>query len=198
VRTKTPFLDEKMLDAAGKLFGSRRFHEVRMEDIAVEAGVSKGTLYRYFRDKDEMFLALLEQASAKLLAELKRRVAQAQTGRARLIGVVDAVVTLFDAHPHMFDLILRAELGQDQGKRFPWQEVRAEGMRLVFDIFEDGRTSGEFRVHHPETAMLMFLGGMRAVIRAGKRPRPERLAEQIVDDFLHGAASIVKRASKTA
>mgnify|MGYP002784761585 CR=1 FL=1 len=189
MRTKTPFLADKMLDAAGTLFGAKRYHEVRMDDIAAEAGVSKGTLYRYFKDKEEMYLALLEQASAKLLDELRQRVERADSCREQLVGVVDAVVTFFDSHPHLFDLILRAELGQDQGKRFPWQEVRAEGSRLVAGIFEEGRATGEFRVHHPDTAMLMFLGGMRAVIRMGKRPRPDGLAEQIVDDFLHGAAT---------
>jgi TetR/AcrR family fatty acid metabolism transcriptional regulator len=189
VRTKTPFLAEKMLEAAGRLFGTKRFHEVRMEDIAAEARVSKGTLYRYFHDKEEMYLALLKQASHQLLMELKRRVEQAETCRDRLIAVVDAVVVFFDDHPHLFDLIQRAEIGQDKGKAFPWQEVRAEGMRIVLDVFEEARRSGEFRMRHPATAMLMFLGGMRAVIRVGTRPRPLGLAEQIVDDFLTGAAA---------
>ncbi len=44
MRTKTPQFSEKMLEAAGRLFGTRRFHEVRMEDVASEADVSKGTL----------------------------------------------------------------------------------------------------------------------------------------------------------
>src|SRR6202043_2112108 len=71
VRTKTPQFSEKMLEAAGRLFGTRRFHEVRMEDVASEADVSKGTLYRYFRDKDEMYLALLARASRQFVTELR-------------------------------------------------------------------------------------------------------------------------------
>src|SRR4051794_34450694 len=48
VRTKTPNLREHMLDAAARMFGNKRFDETRMDDIAAEANVSKGTLYRYF------------------------------------------------------------------------------------------------------------------------------------------------------
>jgi AcrR family transcriptional regulator len=182
-----------MLEAAGRLFGARRFHEVRMEDIAAEAEVSKGTVYRYFKDKEEMYLALLEQSSHQLVAELHARVGEAQGGRQRLIAVVDSVVTFFDAHPHLFDLIQRAELGHEQGKAFPWQEVRDKGMRIVLDIFADAKTCGEFAVRDPKNAMLMLLGGMRAVIRGGDRPRPRGLADRLVEDFLHGAAVIEEK-----
>jgi TetR/AcrR family fatty acid metabolism transcriptional regulator len=189
LRTKTPFLAEKMLDAAGRLFGGRRFHEVRMEDIATEAEVSKGTLYRYFQDKEEMFLALLERASHQLVKELHTRVGEAEGGRARLVAVVDAVITFFDRQMHLFDLIQRAEIGHEQGRRFPWQEVRDKGMRIVLDIFDDARKAGEFTIRDPQTAMLMLLGGMRAVIRTGPRPRPRDLAERIVADYLNGAVT---------
>jgi len=198
VRTKTPFLAEKMLDAAGRLFGTKRFHEVRMEDIAAEAEVSKGTLYRYFHDKEEMYLALLERASHQLAAEFKRCVASAPDCRSQLVAIVDAVITFCDAHPHLLNLIQRAEIGMEAGKAFPWQEVREEGMRLVLDIFERGRQNGEFRVSDPATSMLMLLGGMRAVIRFGEKPRASGLAEQIVDDFLHGVASPALRAFDAA
>ena len=200
MRTKTPFLPEKMLDAAGRLFGARRFHEVRMEDIATEAEVSKGTLYRYFQDKEEMYLALLERSSHQLVAELRARVGKAVGGRARLIAVVDSVITFFDQQPHLFDLIQRAEIGHTQGRAFPWQEVRDKGMRIVLEIFADAKNSGEFAVREPGTAMLMLLGGMRAVIRAGERPRPRGLAERLVDDFLNGAAALVdkKRIARSA
>jgi AcrR family transcriptional regulator len=187
VRTKTPFLSEKMLEAAGRLFGANRFHEVRMEDIATEAGVSKGTLYRYFHDKQEMYLALLERASHQLVVELKSRSESAATSRDRLIAVVGAILGFFDERRHLLDLIQRAEVGQENGRAFPWQEVRNEGMRIVLDILEEGQRSGEFHIVDPNISMLMLLGGLRAVLRFGERPRTAELAEQIVDAFLHGA-----------
>jgi AcrR family transcriptional regulator len=190
VRTKTPQFSEKMLEAAGRLFGTRRFHEVRMEDVASEADVSKGTLYRYFRDKDEMYLALLAQASRQFVAELRRRTDAAQDARARLVALVDAIVSFFDRQPHLFDLIQRAEIRRELGSAFPWQQARDETLRLVQDIFEQGRSEGIFSVRRPDLAALMLLGGLRAVIRFTPQPRRDQLARDLVQDFLTGAANL--------
>ncbi|MSQ93318.1 MAG: TetR/AcrR family transcriptional regulator [Gemmataceae bacterium] len=44
----------QILDAAAQLFAKRRYHEVRMDDIAESAGVAKGTLYKYYHDKEDL------------------------------------------------------------------------------------------------------------------------------------------------
>jgi len=190
VRTKTPAYSEKMLEAAGKLFGTRRFHEVRMDDVATEADVSKGTLYRYFRDKEEMYLALLARASQQFVSELRARTEAADGARARLVAIVEAIVSFFDRQPHLFDLIQRAEIRRELGAAFPWQQARDETLRLVQDIFKQGRIEGTFAVRRPELAALLLLGGLRAVIRFSGQPRPIHLAKDVVDDFLGGAAVV--------
>jgi TetR/AcrR family fatty acid metabolism transcriptional regulator len=176
MRTKTPRLNERMLDAAGRLFGARRFHEVRMEDIAAEADVSKGTLYRYFEDKEELYLALLQRATDQLVELLEERLERIEDPRVRLVELVATNVEYFDTHPHLLDLIQRAEVLRDRNNQFPWQKARDANFRLVGDIFR----SGHIPVTDPETATMMLLGGLRAVIRFGERPRPDDVAERVV------------------
>jgi TetR/AcrR family fatty acid metabolism transcriptional regulator len=187
VRTKTLAQAEKILAAAARLFATQRFHEARMEDIAAAAEVGKGTLYRYFKDKDELYDALLVRAGEQLsrrLAEVMERVGGA---RARLEAIIAAVVGYFDEQPHLFDLIHRAEVMHAAGGDFPWEGTRQENIRLVRRVFAEGAESGEFTVRDPELGGLMLLGGIRAVIRFGRRPRAPDLARRIVDDFLAGA-----------
>src|ERR1700761_5292813 len=105
VRTKTPAQAEKILDAAASLFATQRFHEARMEDIAAAAEVGKGTLYRYFKDKEELYLALLERAAVGISARLTSETGAAEGIHARLEAVVRAIVGYFDDNPHLFDLI---------------------------------------------------------------------------------------------
>ena len=52
---------ERILSAAYHIFGRRGFHAVKMDDIAAEAGVAKGTLYLYYENKAELFHAVVEK-----------------------------------------------------------------------------------------------------------------------------------------
>jgi AcrR family transcriptional regulator len=188
VRTKTPLQAEKILTAAARLFATQRFHEARMEDIAAAAAVGKGTLYRYFRDKDQLYHALLVRAAEQLTARLHEEVGRAAGPRARLEALVAAIIRFFDEQPHLFDLIQHAEVTQGPGDDFPWQEARAEAVRLVQQVFAEGRESGVFRVEDPDLAVYLLLGGVRSVIRFTPRPRAGDLPRRIVDHFLQGAA----------
>ena len=191
VRTKTASQAEKMLDAAAHLFGTFRFHEVRMEDIAAEAAVGKGTLYRYFEDKEELYLALLARSSRQFLQRLEEELAQAEGPRAQLEALVGGIIAFFDEHPHLLDLIQRAEVMRRPGAEFPWQKTRDDLLHLVADLFEEGRRQGAFALRDPDLNAMMLLGGLRSVIRFGPQPRPKDLARRIVANFLHGAAAPV-------
>lgn len=189
MRTKTDLQEAKMLDAAARLFGTYRFHEVRMEDIASEAVVGKGTLYRYFKDKEELYDALLERASRQLLARLHEAQDQADNPRTRLEALVTAIIAFFDEHPHLSDLILRAETVVRPGQAFPWQKTRDAVGQLLHGIFTDAQSRGEFAIRDPEDMILMLQGGLRSVIRSGAKPRAEDLPRRLVAAFLDGAAA---------
>lgn len=186
MRTKTPRQADKMLDAAARLFGSQRFHEVRMEDIASEAQVGKGTLYRYFTDKEELYLALVTRASEQILERLHEDLAEVETAIDRLRTIVAAIIGFFDDQPHLLDLIQRTEV--IRGPDFPWQKTRDQVLHLVLDVFKQGKEQGEFTLRDPDLAALLLLAGLRGVIRFGKRPRPRDLAQRIVDGLLQGHA----------
>jgi AcrR family transcriptional regulator len=188
VRTKTPLQAEKILTAAARLFATQRFHEARMEDIADAAAVGKGTLYRYFRDKEELYEALLSRAAEQVNARLDEELARAAGPQQRLEAIVRVFLVYFDEQPHLFDLIQHYEMSHPQDANAPWQRIRTETWRLVREIFEEARRLGLFAVRDPDVAMLMLLGGLRAVIRFGPRPRPADLVPRIVEEFLHGSA----------
>jgi AcrR family transcriptional regulator len=190
VRTKLPLQADRMLDAASRLFAARHFHEVRMEDIASEAGVGKGTLYRYFHTKDDLYLKLLERAAEQYLARLRQAVGATAGARDRLVAVAAAIVAYFDEQPHVLELIQRAEVERGRGEGFPWQQAREELFRMVTGLFAEGTARGEFTVADPNLSMMLLLGGLRTVIRFGPRPRPPDAAERAVDALLHHSPGV--------
>jgi len=64
-RTKT------ILNAAMKLFSETDFHEVTVDEIAHNVGVSKGTLYLYFKNKEDLFFSVIEEKSNELFSRLE-------------------------------------------------------------------------------------------------------------------------------
>ncbi len=159
-----------------------------MEDIAELAEVGKGTLYRYFKDKEELYMALL----ARVAEEWTERMCAADEvhgARAKLEAVVAAIIDFCDERPHVLDLIQHAEAMQDPDAELPSQRMRRDNIRLVESILEEARRSGEFHVADPEIAARLLLGGLRPIIRCGATPRPLDLAQRIVDMLLEGAAT---------
>jgi AcrR family transcriptional regulator len=171
-----------MLDAAARLFGRQRFHEVRMDDIAAEAEVGKGTLYRYWSDKEQLYLALLDRASGQFLGRLRGEIERGGRPRTRLTRVATAIIEHFDDNPHLFDLIQRAEVMQGAG--FPWRETRLELIKMVTGLFQELKAENPMVVRDPELTTLLLLGGLRTVIRFGQKPRPKDIGERIMDVFV--------------
>jgi TetR/AcrR family fatty acid metabolism transcriptional regulator len=180
-----------MLQAAAGLFGTQRFHEVRMEDIAAAAGVGKGTLYRYFSDKEDLYLALLERASKHMHQRLEQSVRNVKGATAQLKAMVTAIIAFFDEQPHLLSLIQREEVLR--GPDFPWKKTREEMLDLMIGLLQEGNDRGEFAVRDPDLLALLLLAGLRGVLRFGKRPRPRDLAQRIVDIFLKGAVAGLPR-----
>lgn len=189
MRTQTPLTKKRIFDAAARLFADHRFHEVRMEEIAASAGVGKGTLYRYYRTKDDLYLDLIATASAEVLAMVESRRRGAASMEQRLEAIVEALISFFDAHPFFLDLLQHVEAHRDAHRDFPWARVRKELSRSVAEILSAAHREGQVVVDDPEMSALILLGGTRAVIRTSSPPRPDGLARRIVSHVLDGIRS---------
>src|SRR3989304_5899384 len=60
----------QLLDPASRIFATRVYHLVTMEEVAHAARVGKGTLYRYFPSKEDLYLAIVDEAFGLLIDRL--------------------------------------------------------------------------------------------------------------------------------
>lgn len=185
MRTLTADTKQRIVEAAARLFAVQRFHEVRMEDLAAEAEVGKGTIYRYFHDKEDLYRGLIATAAEQILQEVDRRVAGVECPRAKLEAILKAAFDFFESHPYLSDLLQRVEALNPSDETFAWTPVRKEFAGRLETILSDERLS----VADPASTALMLLGALRQVHRFGKRPLAKNLVEQVVSTFLFGATA---------
>lgn len=125
----------RLLDAAMTLLGSLPYRDVKVVDIAREAGTSPATFYQYFADVEEAVLAIAdEMASAvgPLLASLVSSSEWNDTdGWAAALRVADGFIAVWDAHRSVLRLI---DLATDEGdERF--REIRTRLLGAPAEAF---------------------------------------------------------------
>ncbi len=82
----------KILEAATARFAEVGYEAASMDGLAAAAGVSKGSLYDYFKNKEDLFYASFEWFEAQVLAASMARMQDGDSARARLINFADASV----------------------------------------------------------------------------------------------------------
>lgn len=114
---------QRLLDAGASVLPARGYHDARVDDIVEAAGVSHGTFYRYFANKDDFFRVLAESATAGLIHLLDELVVTA-TAAGGGLAEVDVLRAWLDA---WFDAYR-----SNGGVISTWQEMRTDGEMTDF------------------------------------------------------------------
>ena len=97
------FHRRNILDAADKLFCKNGVHKTTMEQIAIEAGYSKPTLYGYFKDKDEVYFALVLEFMQKIVAKVDKSIDERATFTATFMKICQDLLRLATRYPLYFE-----------------------------------------------------------------------------------------------
>jgi AcrR family transcriptional regulator len=138
---------DEILAAALASFAERGFAATRLEDVAVRAGISKGTLYLYFNGKEELFEAVVR---ATLLPHIERLEELATKFEGPSAALLERQLLTFadvvDSRVGAIPKLVIAEAGNFPDlARFYLDEVVRRGLRLIGTILRRGIERGEFR-----------------------------------------------------
>ena len=165
-----PLKRRRILEEAAHLFAEKPYHDVRLEDVAARAKVGKGTIYIYFSNKDELYLALVDEGFTLLVAELGAQQDHEESARDALRRILAALVRFAIEHPHLAEL-MRSSAG---GAGARPTRVRAALTSLIETTIRRGVRRGEFRDPNPGLTALCVPGLVRSVILFGPRKLDER------------------------
>ncbi len=186
-RKRTTDTRTAIVRGAAAIFAQREFHEVLTDDIAQHVGVGKGTIYRYFGSKDELYLA----AIADGLDEFHAAVTSVLQQDAPLAATIDAVartmITHFWRRRDFLVLIARLEPKLKPRQRADWQRRRAELVTLIQRVLSRAAARGEIGRVNARLAVEAFFGMIRGLcIYRAEGDRPEELARLVTTLFLVG------------
>ncbi len=192
----------QIMKAAEKLFTSRRFHEVTTDDIAKEACVGKGTIYRYFQDKDELFFQIAMVGFDELCDVIRAKVAEAKDFANMLAGVCQEISEFFQARRQALRM-MQADAGsayQENGdfhKR--WMAHRRKLVSAVAGIMARGTAERALRGDvAPEVLANFLLGLLRTRARDLDHMDEASRSLQVIADFFMNGASPAASAAKAA
>lgn len=176
----------EIIDAATRLFASRPFHEVRLDDVAAAAKVGKGTLYVYFQSKEDLYLSLIREGFAEMVRQAgssPRPPAASAAGRAdeeawgRLRSIIAALVGFAVRFPDLYRIMRSGVITpEDPGL----QRTRAELVGLIEGALRDGVARGVFDDPHPELTVQFILSFVRGALLY---PPPD-LTPQMLEDHI--------------
>jgi TetR/AcrR family fatty acid metabolism transcriptional regulator len=186
----------RIIDAAVRVFADRGFHQARVTDIAAQAGVADGTIYLYFRNKEDLLLTIFEEKMGEINEGIRRE----------LEGVEDVFDRIRLFARYHFRLVQQeralAEVLQVElrlSNKF-LKEYRPKPLWAYLDQFAEilraGQAAGKVRADvEPFVAKWAFFGAldelaMQWVLARGKaRFNLDKAADTVADIFIKGIAA---------
>src|SRR5258708_11475599 len=133
---------ERILTAAERIFARHGFFAAKVADVAKEAGVADGTIYLYFKSKDDLLISVFERRMQQLLAALRAAVASKTKPRDQLRAFVKTYLQLVHDEPTASE-VLTIELRQSSKFMKEYDNVElADFLRLLRGIVAAAQADG--------------------------------------------------------
>jgi len=191
MKTKSEEKRLALLKAALAVVTEKGYFETKVDDVARRAGVAKGTVYLYFKDKPAIYIGLVDWLLEQALAVTAEVVAKPISPRRKLDELFSTWSSGVMSNPGVLSLLSMENIHQDNTlmKRFKKHVLPhiIEMQDAVAGIMKQGMERGEFRPADPRAAATMYLGAFRAeLLAAANRPRTPRAVESVKELFLFG------------
>jgi AcrR family transcriptional regulator len=180
----------KLLEAAACEFGRVGLERASIDTISLAAGYAKGTIYNYFASKEELFLAVVEEASAQ--AAVAAAVPGAAPARQRLQAVLAAFCDWAGAHEAFARVLVRECLMGTPALHARVIDAEAPFTGELTAILDEGARRRQLRTDLPSEQLALAIAGLTDLALAqhwasgGTNPMREEIPELVLRVVLDG------------
>jgi len=161
---RDPDKPQQIIEAAVRVFARKGYYNSRVSDIAREAGIAAGTIYLYFKTKDDILVTLFRDKMADFVDTVRKAIAVEPDAASKVRRLVSLHFRILEDNPDLAEVV-QVELRQ--GQKFfrgaSSQEIGAY-FALIGSVLEEGVAEGRFRSGLPvKVATKMLFGAMDQV-----------------------------------
>jgi len=183
---------QRIMKAAERLFGTRQFHEITLDEVAEQADVGKGTIYLHFSDKEDVFFQTALAGFDELCVLLTRSSFADATFPQGLLQTCEMIGGFFRQRRPLFRIIHTEgdrALGRGGSLRQRWLKRRKELTAAMAAIISRGVASGHIRPDIPAQVLAEYLLGMlrTRALEMEDTPESQRSLPSLVDLFINGS-----------
>jgi TetR/AcrR family fatty acid metabolism transcriptional regulator len=181
----------RILDAAVKVFAERGFHSATVAGIARAAGVADGTIYLYFKGKDDLLLRLFDEKMTELLGEARAAVARERTAPGKLRRFIQLHLALVERNPELASVLI-VELRQSaQFLKAADRQKLAAYVDLIAEVVKGGQENGEIDANiSPATVKRAVFGALDELalgwLLGGRRTTLKKTAAEVAEWLVRG------------
>ncbi len=183
---------EQIVEIAAQLFVEHGYKGISMREIAQAVGLSKAGIYHHFRDKEDLFLAVLTANLRRIEGLIEEACREHKTTRARLQAILTGIFSLPLAQRAIIRLASQemAALSPEARREFA-RQYRQSFIDRIVDILREGVERGELRPLNPRLATWMLLGMAYPFlypVHQSELGDPQETIETMLCIFFEGAA----------
>ena len=143
------FMETTIAQAAKEVFAERGYQRATLEEIAQRAGMSKATIYLYYRNKDDLFLHAVEELVNTAMAAMAQEATTAKPPLEKLYSMVRGKVEFYEREREFFRIYLSEKQGLEVAPKTPHKkairEMYLQGVRTLAGVVQEGIDAGVLR-----------------------------------------------------
>lgn len=183
---------EIIIEAAVKVFARKGFYNAKVKDVAREAGVADGTIYLYFKNKDDLLISLFESKMEIILTRFKNALKKVSDPLEKLTTFIKVYFDLIKEDNELSE-VFQVELRQSTKFLKDYHNQKfADYLNIISSILDAGKRDSFFR-HDLNTKIttLIIFGAIDEVARqwilgAGSKYSLKEAAEQTCNNLVSG------------
>jgi AcrR family transcriptional regulator len=149
-----------IIETAARLFAEHGYADCEMDRLAGELGIAKGTLYLYFKSKEELFLASVDLGMSQLQTAVRAAATAVDDPLAKVQAGIHAYLQFFDEHPHHVELLIQERANFRRRKRPSYFEHRDANRGPWRELWQGLIAAGRVRADLPVERILDAIGNL--------------------------------------